>query len=67
LVFETFSYEPPFVIWYVFRGCASPFHSGVYVSGHFNNLAAGAFLPPPRSPAKMPAGAAVSPTANLLK
>jgi hypothetical protein len=37
---------------YVFRWCASPFHSGVYVSGHFNDLAAVAFLPPPRSPAK---------------
>ena len=32
-------------------GCALPFHSGVYVSGHFNDLAAVAFLPPPRSPA----------------
>ena len=37
---------------FVFTGGASPFHSGVYVSGHFNDLAAGAFLPPPRSPAK---------------
>jgi len=34
----------------VFGGCALPFHFGVYVSGHFNDLAAGAFLPPPRSP-----------------
>ena len=39
-------------IMYVFRGYAPPFHSGVYVSGHFNDLAAVAFLPPPRSPAK---------------
>jgi len=38
--------------WCVFRGRASPFHFAVYVSGHFNNLAAGAFLPPLRSPAK---------------
>ena len=38
-----------------------------YVSGHFNNLAAVAFLPPPRSPAKSDAGAAVSPTAKSLK
>jgi len=37
---------------YVFTGCAPPLHSGVYVSGHFNDLAAVAFLPPPRSPAK---------------
>jgi hypothetical protein len=37
---------------YVFTGHASPFHSDVYVSGHFKNLAAVAFLPPPRSPAK---------------
>ena len=37
---------------YVFTGFALPLHSGVYVSGHFNNLAAVAFLPPPRSPAK---------------
>jgi len=37
---------------YVFTGCASPFHSGVYVSGHFKDLPAVAFLPPPRSPAK---------------
>jgi hypothetical protein len=51
----------------MFRGCASPFHSDVCVSGHFNNLAAGAFLPPQRSPAKKRAGAAVSPTAKLLK
>ena len=36
----------------MFRGCTPPLHSGVYVSGHFNNLAAVAFLPPPRSPAK---------------
>jgi hypothetical protein len=49
------------------QGCAPPFHSDVYVSGHFNNLVAVAFLPPPRSPAKKPAGAAVSPTAKLLK
>ncbi len=33
-------------------GGALPFHSDVYVPGHFNNLAAVAFLPPPRSPAK---------------
>jgi len=32
---------------YVFTGCDSPFHSGVYVSGHFNDLAAVAFLPTP--------------------
>ncbi len=31
---------------YVFTGCASPLYSGVYVSGHFNDLAAVAFLPP---------------------
>ena len=31
---------------YVFRGCATPFHSDVYVSGHFNNLA----VREPRSP-----------------
>ena len=37
---------------YVFTGLAPPLHSGVYVSGHFNDLAAVAFLPPPRSPAK---------------
>jgi len=37
---------------YVFRGYASPIHFAVYVSGYFNDLAAGAFLPPPRSPAK---------------
>ncbi len=30
--------------------CAFPFNSGVYVSGHFNDLEAVAFLPPPRSP-----------------
>ena len=29
---------------YVFTGCASPFHSDVYVSGHFKDLAAVAFL-----------------------
>jgi len=40
------------LIGYVFTGCAPPLHSGVYVSGHFNGLAAVAFLPPPRSPAK---------------
>ena len=41
------------ILWlYVFKGYASPLHSGVYVSGHFNALAAVAFLPPPRSPAK---------------
>ena len=43
------------------------FHSDVYVSGHFNDVAAAAFLPPPRSPAKKPAGAAVFPTAKSLK
>ncbi len=37
---------------YVFRGYAYPLHSDVYVTGHFNDLAAVAFLPPPRSPAK---------------
>ena len=37
---------------YVFTGYASPLHFGVCVSGHFNNVAAVAFLPPPRSPAK---------------
>jgi len=37
---------------FVFTGCTPPLHFGVYVSVHFNNLAAGAFLPPPRSPAK---------------
>ena len=52
---------------YVFTGCALPFHSGVCVSGHCNNLAEVAFLPPPRSPAKKHAGAAVSPTAKPLK
>jgi len=31
---------------YVFTGCAPPLYSGVYVSGHFNDLAAVAFLPP---------------------
>ena len=36
----------------MFTGCVSPFHSGVFVSGHFKDLAAVAFLPPPRSPAK---------------
>jgi len=36
---------------YVFTGCAPPLHSDVYVAGHFNDLAAVAFLPPPRSPA----------------
>ena len=41
-----------YILTYVFRGCAPPFHFGVYVSGHFNDLAAVAFLPPPRSPAK---------------
>ena len=34
------------------QGCAFPFYSGVYVAGHFDNLAAVAFLSPPRSPAK---------------
>jgi hypothetical protein len=29
----------------VFTGCALPFHSGVYVAGHFNDLAAVAILP----------------------
>jgi len=38
--------------WCVFTGFAPPLHSGVYVSGHFNELAAVAFLPPPRSLAK---------------
>jgi len=33
-------------------GCALPFHSGVCVAGNFNDLAAVAFLPPPRSPTK---------------
>ena len=42
-------------------------HSRVCVTGIFNGLAAVAFLPPPRSPAKKTAGAAVSPTANPLK
>jgi hypothetical protein len=56
-----------FLIQHVFRGCDPPFHSDVYVSGHFNNLAAVAFLTPPRSPAKKPTGAAVSPTVKLLK
>ena len=37
---------------YVMMGCAPSFHSCVYVAGHFKNLVAGAFLPPPRSPAK---------------
>jgi hypothetical protein len=37
---------------YAFTGYTPSLHSGVYVSGHFNNLAAAAFLPPPRSPAK---------------
>ncbi len=37
---------------YVFTGYVSPIHSGGCVSGHFNDFAAGAFLPPPRSPAK---------------
>jgi len=36
----------------MFTGFAPPLHSGVYVSGHFKDLAAVAFLPPPRSPAK---------------
>jgi hypothetical protein len=36
----------------VFTRRALPFLSDVYVSGHFNDLPAGAFLPPPRSPAK---------------
>ena len=31
---------------YVFTGCAPPLYSSVYVSGHFNDLAAVAFLPP---------------------
>ena len=34
------------------QGVRFPVHLGVCVSGHFNNLAAVAFLPPPRSPAK---------------
>ncbi len=52
----------------MFRGCAPPLHFDVYVSGYFNDLAAVAFLPPPRSPAKKKhAGAAVSPTAKSLK
>jgi hypothetical protein len=42
----------PMEILYVFRGCAPPLHFDVYVSGYFNDLAAVAFLPPPRSPAK---------------
>jgi len=37
---------------YVFTGRVLPFHSGVCVSGHFSDLAAVAFLPPLRSPAK---------------
>jgi len=36
----------------VFTGRVSPIHFGDYVAGHFNNLAAVAFLPPSRSPAK---------------
>ena len=52
---------------YVFTGWAPPFHSGVYVPGHFNDLAAVAFLPPPRSPAKSMRENAVSPTAKSLK
>jgi hypothetical protein len=39
LVFETFSYEPPFVIWYVFRGCASPCNDIVGVASSFHNRA----------------------------
>jgi hypothetical protein len=31
---------------YVFTGFTPPLLSGVYVSGHFNDLAAVAFLPP---------------------
>jgi len=31
----------------VFRGCAPPLHSDVIVSGHFKDIAAGAFLLPP--------------------
>ncbi len=34
------------------QGVRSPLHFDVYVSGYFNDLAAVAFLPPPRSPAK---------------
>ncbi len=34
------------------HGVCFPVHSHVCVSGHFNDLAAVAFLPPPRSPAK---------------
>jgi hypothetical protein len=35
---------------HVLTGCAPPVRSGVYVSGHFNDLAAVAFLPPLHSP-----------------
>ena len=37
---------------YVFTGCDPSLHSWVSVSGHFNGLAAVAFLPSPRAPAK---------------
>jgi len=51
----------------VFTGFAPPFNSGVYVPGHFNDLAVVTFLPPPRSPAKSMRENAVSPTAKSLK
>jgi hypothetical protein len=31
---------------YVFRGCASPFHSDVYASGHFANIVSRGTAPP---------------------
>ena len=48
------------------QGLASPLHLGVFVSGHFNDLAMVAFLPFRVFPQKA-AGAAVSPTAKSLK
>jgi hypothetical protein len=51
----------------MFKGCAPPFYSDVYVSGHFNNLANGGIPAPSAFSREKHAGAAVSPTAKSLK
>lgn len=48
------------------QGIRSPVLLRRLVYSHFNNLSVGAGMPPPRSPAKKHAGAAVAPTAKLL-
>jgi len=51
----------------MFRGCAPPFYSGVYMPGHFNDLASVGIPAPSAFSRENHAGAAVSPTANSLK